>query len=118
MINKIIANIKNLDIFYNELLRKLRTQILMLQILCLVFIFIIIMMDIISFDGDFRIKNEINIIGDSIMLLLVRRVHHVQGCPSTTVDMKDHNVEDKINLECPACPECPPVRIMYRIIQQ
>tara|TARA_B100001059_G_C17535957_1_gene427924 strand:+ start:96 stop:602 length:507 start_codon:yes stop_codon:yes gene_type:complete len=21
--------------------------------------------------------------------------------------MKDHNIEDKINLECPSCPECP-----------
>ena len=29
------------------------------------------------------------------------------GCPSTNIDMKDHNIEDKINLECPACPECP-----------
>ena len=29
------------------------------------------------------------------------------GCPSTNIDMKDHNIEDKINLECPSCPECP-----------
>ena len=29
------------------------------------------------------------------------------GCPSTNIDMKDHNIEDKINLECPSCPSCP-----------
>lgn len=84
-----------------------RTQILMLQILSLVFIFIIIMMISYHSMETSELKNEINNI-EIPSCPACPSCPSCPGCPSTTVDMKDHNIEDKINLECPSCPECPP----------
>ena len=83
-----------------------RTQILMLQILSLVFIFIIIMMISYHSMETSELKNDINNI-EIPSCPACPACPSCPGCPSTNIDMKDHNIEDKINLECPSCPECP-----------
>ena len=83
-----------------------RTQILMLQILSLVFIFIIIMMISYHSMETSELKNDINNI-EIPSCPACPACPSCPGCPSTNIDMKDHNIEDKINLECPSCPSCP-----------
>jgi hypothetical protein len=83
-----------------------RTQILMLQILSLAFIFIIIMMISYHSMETSELKNEINNI-EIPSCPACPACPSCPGCPSTNIDMKDHNIEDKINLECPSCPACP-----------
>lgn len=83
-----------------------RTQVLLLQILSLIFIFIIILM--ISYHS-----MEMNVLKQEIDNIDIPACPSCPTCPSCpdypsqTVNTNTEDIKDKINLECPACPECP-----------
>ena len=83
-----------------------RTQVLLLQILSLIFIFIIILMISYHSMETNALKQEI----DSIEIPTCPACPACPACPncpSQTVNTNTEDMKDKINLECPACPECP-----------
>jgi hypothetical protein len=87
-----------------------RTQVLLLQILSIIFIFIIILMIAYHSIETTALKQEIN----DINIPPCPECPACPGCPACPVpeinmeELKENmDMKDKINLQCPECPSCP-----------